>query len=84
MLFQEDQHPLYEADCTVKTVTMTPAAIDQTKLGSKRALNIAMLGQLSRVLDIPVASWLEVIREELPAKVYDINVAAFELGRQSV
>ncbi len=84
VLFQEDQFPLYEADCAPGTLILKPAAIDLAKLENKKALNIAMLGLLSRHLDVPVDVWLEVIREVLPAKLHKANEAAFELGRKSV
>jgi len=84
VLFQEDQFPLYEADCAPGTLILKPAAIDLAKLENKKALNIAMLGLLSRHLDVPVDVWLEVIREVLPAKLHKVNEAAFELGRKSV
>lgn len=83
VLFQEDQFPLYEADCSPGTLILKPAAIDSAKLENKRALNIAMLGLLSRHLDAPAEAWLEVIREVLPEKLHKVNEAAFELGRQS-
>jgi len=84
VLFQEDQLPLYEADCSAQTVLIKPSMIDLEALGNKKALNIAMLGVLSTSLDVPVVAWLDIIREVLPAKVYEVNEAAFELGRQAV
>lgn len=84
VLFQEDQLPLYEADCSPATVIIRATQIDIEKLENKKALNIAMLGLLSRHLDVPAESWLEVIRAALPPKLHQINEAAFELGRQSV
>ncbi len=83
VLFQDDQFPLYEADCSPGTVILKPAAIDPAKLENKRALNIAMLGLLSRHLDIPVEVWLNVLHEALPEKGYAVNESAFELGRKS-
>ena len=83
VLFQDDQMPLYEADCSPQTVIIRPSAIDAAKLENKRALNIAMLGLLSRHLDAPAEVWLKVIRDVLPEKLHKVNEAAFELGRQS-
>jgi indolepyruvate ferredoxin oxidoreductase, beta subunit len=83
ILFQDDQFPLYEADCSLRTVIIKPSAIDAEKLGNKKALNIAMLGLLSRHLDASAGDWLTVIRENLPGKLHQVNEAAFELGRQS-
>ncbi len=83
VLFQEDQFPLYEADCSSQTVILKPGMIDLEKLSNKRAFNIAMLGLLSRHLEVPAEAWQEVIRENLPEKLHQVNEAAFELGRQS-
>jgi indolepyruvate ferredoxin oxidoreductase beta subunit len=84
ILFQDDQFPLYEADGSPQTVVIRPSAIDASQLKNKRALNIAMLGLLSRYLDAPAEAWLTVIREALPEKLHQVNEAAFELGRQSM
>ncbi len=84
VLFQDDQFPLYEAECSVQTVILKPGMLELEKLTNKRTFNIAMLGLLSRHLDIPVDAWLKVIREVLPEKLHTVNEAAFELGRKSV
>ncbi|MDK2856923.1 MAG: indolepyruvate ferredoxin oxidoreductase, beta subunit [Verrucomicrobiota bacterium] len=83
VLFQEDQFPLYEAECSPDTVILKPTAIDLSRLGNRKALNVAMIGLLSRHLDVPVDAWLKVIREILPQKLHEVNEAAFELGRLS-
>jgi len=82
LLFQEDQRPLYEDVCSDQTVVLTPEAIDLGKLKNPRSLNVAMLGLLSRSLEIPVEAWNEIIRQTLPEKLHETNEAAFELGRQ--
>ena len=82
LLLQEDQRPLYESICSDETVVLTPKAIDLEKIENPRSLNVAMLGLLSRRLDIPVEAWKEMIRTTLPEKLHETNEAAFELGRQ--
>jgi indolepyruvate ferredoxin oxidoreductase, beta subunit len=62
-------------------VLITPALIDESKLASKRSLNIALLGALSHHLGFPESLWLDAIKANLPEKVLDANVAAFRLGR---
>lgn len=83
LLLQEDQLPLYEADCSSRTRILMPDRIDAARLKSRKSLNVAMLGLLSRELDIPVSHWLEVLREVLPGKLHEENEAAFHLGRES-
>jgi indolepyruvate ferredoxin oxidoreductase beta subunit len=46
-----------------------------------KAANIALLGALSRHLDIPEAVWVEAIRAALPARTHAANLAAFAAGR---
>lgn len=84
LLFQEDQFPLYEAECSPETVILRATDIDSSKLGNKKALNLAMLGLLSRHLDVPVQAWLDVISELFPEKLHPVNAAAFEMGRNRV
>lgn len=49
--------------------------------GSPKAVNIVLMGRLSRYFDIPVEKWIEGVRANVPAKVLDINLKAFALGR---
>jgi indolepyruvate ferredoxin oxidoreductase beta subunit len=51
------------------------------KLPSAKSLNVALLGILSKRLDIPEGAWVEAIRANLPAKVLDLNLEAFAAGR---
>ncbi len=62
-------------------ILITPDLIDESKLASKRSLNVALLGALSHHLDFPEALWLDAIKSNLPEKALDGNVAAFRLGR---
>ena len=59
-------------------------AFDAVTLANRKSLNIAMLGTLSRHLDIPLAAWQAAIRANLPEKVHALNLEAFEIGRSLV
>jgi indolepyruvate ferredoxin oxidoreductase beta subunit len=83
VLFQEDQLPLYEGDCSPQTVILRPSDLDVERLANKKALNVALLGLLSRHLGIPAEAWLEGLRAVLPEKLYTVNEAAFWLGRKT-
>lgn len=50
--------------------------------GSSRAVNIVLLGRLSRYFDFPEEMWLRALEAVVPAKVLDINKKAFDLGRK--
>lgn len=61
-------------------------ALDATGMadeyGDARAANTVLLGVLSTSLDYPVADWLAVIEQLVPPKAREINVKAFEAGRE--
>ncbi len=52
-----------------------------SEAGSARAVNIVLMGRLSRYFDIPEEQWLEAVRKTVPPKFIDANLKAFELGR---
>ena len=49
--------------------------------GSAKAVNIVLMGRLSRYFDIPEEKWLQAVRECVPEKFVDLNLRAFALGR---
>jgi len=51
------------------------------KLGNPRVVNVIFLGILSKYLDIPAATYEEVLKESLKPKLVDINLKAFHEGR---
>ena len=65
-----------------KTVVI-PAADIAAEVGSTRSMNIVLLGSLVRVLDLKspeTEDWIEIIKNILPEKLWDVNVAAFKAG----
>jgi indolepyruvate ferredoxin oxidoreductase beta subunit len=65
-------------------ILLAPDLIPEAELPNKRSLNIALLGALSRYLDLPEQCYLDAMRSALPAKVHSVNEKAFELGRSLV
>ncbi|RPH92429.1 MAG: indolepyruvate oxidoreductase subunit beta [Calditrichaeota bacterium] len=53
------------------------------KAGHIKAVNVALLGRLSTLLDFDVESWQDAIRGRVPAKSLDINFRAFNMGREA-
>jgi len=53
-------------------------------LGNIKALNVFMLGCLSRCLPFEEALWQDGIAESLPQKVVEMNLKAFEQGRKAI
>ena len=49
--------------------------------GSSKAVNIVLMGRLSRYFDIPEEKWLQAVRDCVPEKFLELNLKAFALGR---
>ena len=62
-------------------ILVKPSDFEVDKLGNKRALNVALLGALSRHMDIAESDWMDAIRKQFPERLVAINEEAFLLGR---
>lgn len=51
--------------------------------GHIKAVNIALLGVLSTILEFDQEVWQTAIKNRVPAKTIDINFKAFNLGREA-
>lgn len=51
--------------------------------GSSKAVNIVLMGRLSKYFDIPVEKWENAIRDCVPEKFRELNLKAFVLGRNA-
>lgn len=51
--------------------------------GSVKAVNIVLIGRLSRAFDLPGSAWEDAIRQCVPPKFLEINLKAFRLGREA-
>lgn len=60
-----------------------PSLIDIDAIANKKSLNVALLGALSTATGIARDYWIQAIREHLPEKLVDANLAAFEYGRET-
>lgn len=60
---------------------IAPDSIDPRQLGSAKSLNVALLGALSKRLELPEEAWLAAIRANLPEKLHAVNLKAFAAGR---
>ena len=57
---------------------LTPAL----EAGSAKAVNIVLMGRLSKSLPIEKEKWIEAIRQTVAPKFVEMNIKAFELGRK--
>lgn len=72
----------------IKSLGVKIDALDCLKLaeeaGSSKAVNLVLLGRLSNYFDdIPVKAWEESINSCVPAKFLELNLKAFNLGRDA-
>ena len=54
------------------------------RAGSPKAVNVVLIGVLSRRMDIPEEAWLQAIDEIVPERFREMNKTAFHLGREAV
>jgi indolepyruvate ferredoxin oxidoreductase, beta subunit len=83
VLLDEGERRLYAAGLRRQAVVLHPAMIDVAHLPNAKALNVAMLGLLSRHFDLPASAWLAVIRNVLPPRLHAANQSAFLAYRPS-
>ena len=51
--------------------------------GSSKAVNIVLMGHLSRHFDFTEDEWLEALEKSVPAKFLELNKTAFKSGRNA-
>jgi len=52
--------------------------------GSPRAVNVVLLGAASSVLPFDDEQWRRGLEAAVPAKILEINLRAFDLGRAAI
>ena len=51
--------------------------------GSSKCVNLVLLGRLSNYFDFSVEDWNEAIKSQVPEKFLEMNLKAFELGKNA-
>ncbi len=49
--------------------------------GSSKAVNLVLMGRLSKYFDFPEEQWLAAMEASVPQKFLEMNIKAFKLGR---
>ena len=49
--------------------------------GTSKAVNLVLMGRLSKYFDISEDAWIKAIEASVPAKFLELNKKAFKLGR---
>lgn len=52
------------------------------KAGSSKAVNIVLMGRVSRYFDFPLEAWQQALVECVPPKFLELNQKAFAMGRE--
>ena len=52
-------------------------------LGNAKCMNVVMFGAASTILETEGIDWEAVVAETVPAKLRDLNVAAFRAGAEA-
>ena len=79
----------YPADLVAKiqAAGMDIDAFDALSLaeqaGSAKAVNIVLMGRLSKYFDFSEEEWMEAIAQSVPAKFLELNKQAFLMGRNA-
>ncbi|HSO81740.1 indolepyruvate oxidoreductase subunit beta [Thiocapsa sp.] len=60
-----------------------PDLLPEGALKNKKSLNVALLGAVSTVLDIPQEHWMAAIYANLAEKLHKVNDQAFAVGREA-
>ncbi len=53
------------------------------KAGNTKAVNIVLMGHLSKHFDFTLEEWLDAIEKSVPAKFLELNKKAFLMGREA-
>jgi len=64
----------------VPNLVVIRAAEVAQKLGNMKAQNIVLLGALVKAMELETVDWKELIRNMVPAKAVELNLAAYDAG----
>lgn len=81
LVLSEDQVEVARPVLADDGVLLTSAGIKVDTLANKRCLSVALLGRLSRHLDIDEHHWRDAICAVMSEKLRDANLLAFQIGR---
>ena len=83
VVLAEDQVELHRDVLRCDGTELTPQRIAADRLPNRRSLNVALLGVLSRGLDIEPRFWQEAIRHNFREDLHADNLQAFQIGRET-
>ncbi|MCM1578950.1 MAG: indolepyruvate oxidoreductase subunit beta [Ruminococcus sp.] len=63
-------------------ITAADALSPAIQAGTPKAVNVVLMGMVSKSTEFPEEVWIEALKQCVPPKVLNVNLKAFELGRQ--
>ena len=81
------QAPVQDADKRLAAypgLTLIDANPLAIKAGNLRAANVVLMGALAALVPFDEEHWQAALRERIPAKLLEVNLRAFALGRAAV
>jgi len=81
LVLEETQVEINRPILRANGILIGPDVLAEGALKNKKSLNVALLGAMSMVLDIPEEDWLAAMYANLAEKLHKINEHAFALGR---
>ena len=73
---------LTELEALGTSIDKLDALAPAIEAGNAKAVNIVLMGRLSKYMDIPEEKWLYAIEKTAPQKFVELNKTAFGLGRK--
>ncbi len=64
-------------------VLIDPTWVDESRLLSRKSLNVALLGVLATKLELSPDAWAKALRECFKSELHHANERAFAVGRES-
>lgn len=66
----------------VKVIALDALSLAR-EAGSTKAVNVVLMGVLSKIMDIPEDEWARALEETVPPKFLEMNKKAFACGREA-
>ena len=83
VVLEETQVEINRPNLRAGGVLIGPDLIPAEALKNRKSLNVALLGAVSTVLDIPDEHWLAAMHANLAEKLHKINEQSFAQGREA-
>jgi indolepyruvate ferredoxin oxidoreductase beta subunit len=80
LVISPDQIAVNRSVLAPNGVLIDSSLIDEASLSSKKSINVALLGALSRHLTFPVEAWIASLKRYLPENLHEANIQSFSIG----